>query len=445
MLYGDKRSLNGKKPKKNYDNSSLKTREHKINNKADLILVMKRRRMINKVASKQVLRELVARTGFKLSELRALSMDFGKIAWDKKGVLKHDDFLRVLYSKFPGLKKHSELTDRLFAVFDTDKNGSISFHEFSLGIGKLVNGTIDEKLSLLFEINDTDGNGEMDVSEILNAIKNADESFKAQAQFAANILHSLDLNHDGDISRLEFQNVLKNDPVLLEAFSRTMPRKMEDALLMLMLEEPGNKLNFHGLVEYWSQQKNDPKWHHEENHCVNFEEFRQLMKNDFCCGPKTVTYLENVFHRLIDRESGKDTVEIRILLNGLCHVVSAKDEEKAGFYFDLYDYDNSGHIDPGELLKMILEAHEASSKNTKQLIEIVRAMDESKDGTLNKNEFITAIKSHPHMLDLFGEVFCVTHTTFNPNATEAHSLKAGPNVKQVRAEYKKLTKDLKKT
>ena len=31
----------------------------------------------------------------------------------------------------------------------------------------------------------------MDISEVLNAIKNANESFKAQAQFAANILHSI--------------------------------------------------------------------------------------------------------------------------------------------------------------------------------------------------------------------------------------------------------------
>ena len=45
------------------------------------------------------------------------------------------------------------------------------------------------------------------------------------------------------------------------------------------------------------------------------------------------------------------------------------------------------------------------------------------------------------MLDLFGEIFCVTHTSFNPNATEAHSLEAGPNLKEVRAEYREHRKD----
>ena len=132
-------------------------------------------------------------------------------------------------------------------------------------------------------------------------------------------------------------------------------------------------------------------------------------------------------------------------MNGLCHIVPAKDDEKAGFYFDLYDYDNSGHIDPGELLKMILEAHEASTQDTKKLIEIVRTMDESKDGTLDKTEFIEAIKSNPEMLELFGSIFSVTHSTFNPNATaEVRSTEAGPNLKQVRAEYAKLTKGIKK-
>ncbi len=444
-IHGEKRSLHGAKPKKIYDESSLKKREHKINKNADHILKMKRRRMINKVASKQVLRSLVAETGLRLSELRGLSSEFGKFAWDTKGVLKHDDFLRVLSHKYPELKQNPELTDRLFIVFDEDKSGSISFKEFCLGVGKLLNGTVEEKLTLLFDMNDTDGNGQMDVSEILNAIKNADESFRAQAQFAAHVLHSLDLNHDGDVSRVEFQNVLKNDFTLMEAFSRTMPKKMEDALLMLTMEEPGNKLNFKGLVEFWAHQKTDPKWHHQEDHRLTIQQFREIMRNDLNCGEKTVTYCEKVFNKLNTRESENETVEIRVLMNGLCHIVPAKDDEKAGFYFDLYDYDNSGHIDPGELLKMILEAHEASTQDTKKLIEIVRTMDESKDGTLDKTEFIEAIKSNPEMLELFGNIFSVTHSTFNPNATaEVRSTEAGPNLKQVRAEYAKLTKGIKK-
>ena len=139
----------------------------------------------------------------------------------------------------------------MFGVFDRDLDGSISFNEFVLGTATLLNGTIDEKLSLLFDINDVDGNGQMDISEVLNAIKNANESFKAQAQFAANVLHSIDLNEDGDISRREFQNALKQDPVLLDAFSRVMPKSMIDALMMLSMEDKGSRLTFKGLSEFW--------------------------------------------------------------------------------------------------------------------------------------------------------------------------------------------------
>ena len=154
------------------------------------------------------------------------------------------------------------------------------------------------------------------------------------------------------------------------------------------------------------------------------------MRESFCCGEKTVKYLEKVFDRLKQRGSDDEKVEIRIALNGLCHVVDASDEEKAGFYFDLYDYDNDGHIDPSELLKMILEAHEASTKDTKKLLELVAMMDESNDGKLDKTEFLAAIKQNPEVLEMFGELFQVTNTTFDPTMQpHANLTEAGPNLK----------------
>ena len=361
----------------------------------------------------------------------------------KNARLSCEDFKRILCSKYPKLHTDSDLLRRLFDVFDRDLDGSISFNEFVLGTATLLNGTIDEKLSLLFDINDLDGNGQMDISEVLNAIKNANESFKAQAQFAANVLHSIDLNQDGDISRTEFQNALKHDPILLDAFSRVMPKNMIDALMMLSMEDMGSRLTFKGLSEFWSQQKKDPKWHNVDDHRIDLGEFRSIMRKSFCCGEKTVKYLEKVFDRLKQRSSDDEKVEIRIVLNGLCHVVDASDEEKAGFYFDLYDYDNDGHIDPGELLKMILEAHEASTKDTKKLLELVALMDESNDGKLDKTEFLAAIKQNPEVLEMFGELFQVTNTTFDPTMQpHANLTEAGPNLKKVRAEYEKITKGI---
>ena len=43
-------------------------------------------------------------------------------------------------------------------------------------------------------------------------------------------------------------------------------------------------------------------------------------------------------------------------------------------------------------------------------------MDESNDGKLDKTEFLAAIKQNPEVLEMFGELFQVTNTTFDPTA-----------------------------
>ena len=95
-----------------------------------------------------LLENLVAKTGLTLSMLRSLAGDFVKFVSRENARLSCEDFKRILCSKYPKLTD-SDLLRRLFDVFDRDLDGSISFNEFVLGTATLLNGTIDEKLSLL--------------------------------------------------------------------------------------------------------------------------------------------------------------------------------------------------------------------------------------------------------------------------------------------------------
>ena len=56
------------------------------------------------------------------------------------------------YFALPGI-----LGERLFAVFDTKKNGVIDFEEFVNGLARYNRGSIQDKIDMLFELYDLDG------------------------------------------------------------------------------------------------------------------------------------------------------------------------------------------------------------------------------------------------------------------------------------------------
>lgn len=48
----------------------------------------------------------------------------------------------------------------------------------------------------------------------------------------------------------------------------------------------------------------------------------------------------------------KGRVRFKELLSGLSQVLTGSVEDRAKFYFDLYDIDGSGELDRGELMKV---------------------------------------------------------------------------------------------
>ena len=82
-------------------------------------------------------------------------------------------------------------------------------------------------------------------------------------------------------------------------------------------------------------------------------------------------------------------------------------------------------------------------QRTKKLLELVALMDESNDGKLDKTEFLAAIKQNPEVLEMFGELFQVTNTTFDPTMQpHANLTEAGPNLKKVRLNTKRLRRGI---
>jgi len=76
-------------------------------------------------------------------------------------------FKKYIFSKEP------ELTDRLFDVFDANKDGTVDFVELATGVALCVKGYKDEKIQMIFKIFDVEANGTVTKEEMKKMLSNA--------------------------------------------------------------------------------------------------------------------------------------------------------------------------------------------------------------------------------------------------------------------------------
>jgi len=68
---------------------------------------------------------------------------------------------------------------KILAMFDTNKDGEISFEEMVAGMSIFCKGTITEKATLMFHVIDLNGDGVLDLHELLELQKLASKAFTA--------------------------------------------------------------------------------------------------------------------------------------------------------------------------------------------------------------------------------------------------------------------------
>jgi serine/threonine-protein phosphatase 2B regulatory subunit len=100
---------------------------------------------------------------FTEAELAALKLRFKEIAGidTDDDVIDKKEFLKIL--KF----EDSLFTDRVFSMFDTDQNGTITQEEFIEGLAMLSpNGSLKDKIQLSFRMWDLNNNGVIEKDEL---------------------------------------------------------------------------------------------------------------------------------------------------------------------------------------------------------------------------------------------------------------------------------------
>jgi len=134
-------------------------------------------------------------------------------------LIKNFTFGRVLDDK-PELKK-------LFLEhFDTNKDGSVSFKEYCIGLSVLVNGSTSDKIGFAFRIFDEDQNGFIEKQELVSMLSlqykaiGFDGFYSMATYFAEVIFEKYDKNKDHHLSFEEFLEATQDEPMLTRLLQR---------------------------------------------------------------------------------------------------------------------------------------------------------------------------------------------------------------------------------
>ncbi|CAF1000865.1 unnamed protein product [Rotaria sordida] len=147
----------------------------------------------------------------------------------------HDDFLRSsptgelnkkqfidMYKKFYRNRNADAYCSLVFSTFDTNDDGMIDFNEFLLAVAATFQGSLDDRLDVAFDICDTSGDNKITQEELATMISATYDllgqtnriGYNDPKERAAKIISILDANRDRKLSKNEFINGCKNDPIL---------------------------------------------------------------------------------------------------------------------------------------------------------------------------------------------------------------------------------------
>ncbi|KAM6216055.1 calaxin isoform 1-T1 [Rhynchocyon petersi] len=122
------------------------------------------------------------------------------------------------------------IMDRVFRGFDKDNDGCVSISEWINGLSLFLRGSLEEKMKYCFEVFDLNGDGYISKEEMFHMLKNSllkqpseedpDEGIKDLVEIT---LKKMDHDHDGKLSFADYEQAVKEETLLLEAFGPCLP------------------------------------------------------------------------------------------------------------------------------------------------------------------------------------------------------------------------------
>lgn len=177
-----------------------------------------------------------SRKGFTAENLEHLEQVF-RDAVGPNQELSREQFEQVVQSR------NKFFAERMFQLFDTDRSGTVSLVEFMAAVKRFADRSQDEKLALLFELYDVDGDGMIQPNELRAVMKACMEENGLQFtdpeldELTQVLFEDADTDDTKSISFEELRTQLQSRPGLYENLTTSIerwllpPRRVEKRLL----------------------------------------------------------------------------------------------------------------------------------------------------------------------------------------------------------------------
>jgi len=168
-----------------------------------------------------VIDSLSQTTHFSREDLEKLEIQFQKTAkMGKLGKAQFTEGMRLIG------QTDQVMIDQFFNAFDYDKDGSIDFREFAIGMSIMHAGTLDERLRLAFKAYDLDGNGAIDRRELTQILRSSflAKGFDQSDEFIQDLVDKCFSQADLDKNNLldfdEFKSAVLKHQIVVQSFWR---------------------------------------------------------------------------------------------------------------------------------------------------------------------------------------------------------------------------------
>uniref|UniRef100_A0A8C8M2T2 EF-hand domain-containing protein n=1 Tax=Oncorhynchus tshawytscha TaxID=74940 RepID=A0A8C8M2T2_ONCTS len=155
--------------------------------------------------------KLQEQTKFTKKELQVLYRGFKNEC--PSGVVNEETF-KTIYSKFFPQGDSGAYAHFLFEAFDTNKNGSVSFEDFVIGLSIILRGTINDRLNWAFNLYDLNKDGCITKEEMMDIMKSIYDMMgkytypcmqdEAPREHVESFFQKMDRNNDGVVTIDEF-------------------------------------------------------------------------------------------------------------------------------------------------------------------------------------------------------------------------------------------------
>lgn len=290
---------------------------------------------------------------------------------DEQGYVSRESFdecFRKIISGNQGIKAEeyehiNAILNRLFELFDVDKNGLVDFSEISSGLSVFCGGTSDDKVRAAFVLYDYNGDGFISIEEMTRYLTSV---FKVLKEASPNALRQLenesaeslgartaqqafmeaDLDHDGRLTFAEFRKWYAHSSAA--SIERLIQNNIPEWISLREVRRLTNLGSYTPtqVLETFRKFATNDGTLNEDSFRKAFGQF-QSQESDPESSDRLRFLVDRIF-ALFDTDSN-GIVDFNELASGLSVLCGGSETDKVRAAFNLYDVNRDGYISLGEM------------------------------------------------------------------------------------------------